>query len=62
MPGLDGYIEGEPGYVLADELSGRPCSSKYGELTSMRDSDADVAMEVRGACRLCGRGTCCPVL
>ena len=39
-----------------------PASSKYGELTSARDSDAVVAMDVRGACLLCARGTCLPVL
>ena len=35
-------------------------SSKY-EVTSARDSEAVVATDVKGACRLCGRGTCCPV-
>lgn len=44
-PGLDG--KGELGYA------GPPfrdvCSSKYGELMSCRDSDADVAIDVRGA-------------
>ena len=36
-------------------------SSKYGEVTSARDSEAVVATDVKGACRLCARGTCCPV-
>lgn len=38
-----------------------PASSKYGEVISARDSEAVVATDVKGACRLCARGTCCPV-
>lgn len=54
---------GDPGYAVpfkADVDCLSP-SSKYGELISARDSEAVVATDVRGACRLCARGTCCPV-
>lgn len=46
-PGLEG--KGELGYTPAPFNDA--CSSKYGELISCRDSDADVATDVRGACR-----------
>ena len=38
-----------------------PASSKYGEVISARVSEAVVATDVKGACRLGARGTCCPV-
>ena len=54
---------GEAGYALPlrVDVEALPASSKYGEVTSARDSEAVVATDVKGVCRLCGRGTCWPV-
>jgi hypothetical protein len=53
---------GDPGYVLPFNavVDWLPTSSKYGELRSPRDSEAAVATDVRGSCRLWARGACWP--
>lgn len=56
--GLCGGPIGDPGYAVLfkPDVEYLPASSKYGELTSPRDSEAVVATEVKGACRLWARG------
>jgi hypothetical protein len=54
---------GDPGKALPlrADVDSLAASSKYGEVTSARDSEAVVATDVKAACLLCARGTCCPV-